>query len=173
MPRTGLSDRQRRFIEEYRGEGDGVRAARAAGYSGGNHALAVRAHQLLQNPEIRDAIDLRIRERALADAQAREKRLAELAATPAAPMSRSVRRLALLHELAEDRNLPAIDRVRAMKLAAEIDGDIGRGRLDPSALPPDPRQLEIPGTEGPPEPMLNGRGPDGLGANGGTDAQEP
>lgn len=52
---AGLTPKQRRFLQEYRGEGDGARAARAAGYSSKRANTAAWA--ILNNPKVREAIN--------------------------------------------------------------------------------------------------------------------
>ena len=54
-----LTDKQRRFVEAYRG--NAKEAARAAGYKGGENALAVRGHRLLRTPAVAAAIRERSR----------------------------------------------------------------------------------------------------------------
>ena len=53
-----LTEKQRKFIAAY--NGNGVEAARAAGYDGDYNALGVTANRLLKNAKIRAAIDQRI-----------------------------------------------------------------------------------------------------------------
>jgi phage terminase small subunit len=62
-----LKPRQRLFVEYYLGESqfNGTDAARKAGYSGGDAALAVRASELLRIRKVRDVIDSRISEAAM------------------------------------------------------------------------------------------------------------
>lgn len=132
----GLTERQRAFVREYQGEGDGVRAARAAGYAGNDRTLAVQAAKNLRHEGVRAA--LADRDRAAAAARA------EATAALATGWTTTAR-LGALRELAEHPATPPRDRIRAIALASEITGDLGRGRLDP---PPPPPSAGAP----PPEP---------------------
>lgn len=58
--RLGLSERQARFVEAY--DGNGVAAARAAGYHGSRQTLARRAAELMKKVEVLLALDRRERE---------------------------------------------------------------------------------------------------------------
>ncbi|MBD2106717.1 terminase small subunit [Nodosilinea sp. FACHB-13] len=51
-PPTKLTDKQRRFCEEYLVDFNATAAYGRAGYSGSVQAMAVSAHQLLRNPKI-------------------------------------------------------------------------------------------------------------------------
>jgi phage terminase small subunit len=53
-----LTDRQRRFVEEYVAGGNGAKAAKAAGYKDGP-GIYETASTLLRKPEIREAVDAR------------------------------------------------------------------------------------------------------------------
>lgn len=57
---SGLTQKQKKFIEFY--EGNGTKAARQAGYTGDDNTLAQTAFDLLRNPKIKEAIDLRLDE---------------------------------------------------------------------------------------------------------------
>ena len=58
-----LTERQRRFIEEYMACGNGTEACRRAGYSQNNEVvLRVQAHENLAKPNIKAEIDRRRRE---------------------------------------------------------------------------------------------------------------
>lgn len=54
----GLTEKQRRFVEAYTGpaQGNATAAARAAGYSGDDRALAVRGAETVRNRKVADAI---------------------------------------------------------------------------------------------------------------------
>lgn len=52
-----LTERQRRFVEAYRG--NGLEAARAAGYGGSAATLKVRASKLLKHPDVVAALEER------------------------------------------------------------------------------------------------------------------
>lgn len=59
MAKKRRNGRHEAFGREYRGPGDGARAAKAAGYRGGEASLRVTASRLLQRDAIRDAIRAR------------------------------------------------------------------------------------------------------------------
>lgn len=68
-----LTTRQRKFVEIY--SGNGVQAARDAGYQGSDATLAQTAYELLRNPDIKSSIENRTkRELApkIADREARQ-----------------------------------------------------------------------------------------------------
>jgi hypothetical protein len=52
----GLSERQKRFVAAWQGQGSGVDAARAAGYKGDSKTLKVRASKLLTDPAVKRAL---------------------------------------------------------------------------------------------------------------------
>lgn len=54
-----LTEKQRRFVEAYRGHGSGLDAARAAGYGGDDASLKVAASRLLSHPDVRAALEER------------------------------------------------------------------------------------------------------------------
>jgi len=94
-----LTWKQQRFVEAY--AGDGIRAARKAGYKGDSNTLAVRASQLLKMSKIKEAIEAR-------NTEATRKRIADR------------------EELQEgwtkifrDENVPLKDRMRAGELLAK------------------------------------------------------
>ncbi len=96
---TRLTWKQQRFVEAY--AGDGVKAAKEAGYKGDRNTLAVRASQLLRMPKIKEAIEVR-------NTEATRKRIADR------------------EELQEgwtkifrDENVPLKDRMRAGELLAK------------------------------------------------------
>jgi phage terminase small subunit len=62
MTPDGLNLRQTLFVEAYLGDarGNGVAAARLAGYSGSANILAQTAHQLLAHPEVSSRIRARV-----------------------------------------------------------------------------------------------------------------
>lgn len=62
------ADRQRRFVEEYCVDFNGAAAAERAGYS--KRRARQTAYDLLQKPEIREAIDTRMRELSMSAAEA-------------------------------------------------------------------------------------------------------
>lgn len=58
---SGLTEKQRRFVEAYMGQaaGNGTEAARLAGYKGSDSTLGAVAHENLRKPKIAAAIDER------------------------------------------------------------------------------------------------------------------
>lgn len=54
----GLTPKQQKFVNAYNGEakGNATKAARLAGYRGGENAMAVTGHRLMETPKIRDQI---------------------------------------------------------------------------------------------------------------------
>ena len=67
---SGLTDKQRRFVEEYCVDCNGAGAARRAGYSGDNGTLASVAYGLLRKPHVHAAIEERLGELAMTSAEA-------------------------------------------------------------------------------------------------------
>lgn len=59
---TTLKERHRKFVEAFMGvaAGNGVEAARIAGYRGDNKALATRAAELTHRPDIQAAMQKRV-----------------------------------------------------------------------------------------------------------------
>jgi phage terminase small subunit len=62
----GLTAKQRLFVESYLQNSNGTEAARLAGYSGNDDALAVRASRLLKNPKIHELISQRVEKEIIA-----------------------------------------------------------------------------------------------------------
>src|SRR5690348_7827166 len=93
----GMTERQRKFVAEYRGEGDAKRAARAAGYTGTDNALGVTASRLMKHSAVRAALEAKF---------AKAKRARQAAAKKGPRGRRSIgsttRRLELLMEIGED-----------------------------------------------------------------------
>ena len=54
-----LSERERRFVEAYMSTGNGLHAAKAAGYKGSNASLAVTAARALRRANVQAALTLR------------------------------------------------------------------------------------------------------------------
>jgi len=100
---TGLTERQRRFVEAYTGEaqGNASKAAKLAGYP---HA-DVQGTRMLGNVRIRAAIE-----------QARAPR------TESAILTRAERQ-ELLTQFANDRNVKPTDRIRAVEILGKMHGD--------------------------------------------------
>lgn len=110
-----LTDRQRAFVGAYKGPGSGAHAARVAGYAGTDDSLRQRASKLLKHPGVSAAIKAR-----------RTEAIEEAGATDSAmPLSW---KLALLKSIAEDDQEKASDRIRAIELAAKLDGDMVAAR---------------------------------------------
>ncbi|WP_165358822.1 terminase small subunit [Spirosoma sordidisoli] len=64
----GLTDKQRRFVEEYVKDQNGARAARVAGYS--EHSDDEIAYENLRKPQIRGAIDAYLNAKSMSAAEA-------------------------------------------------------------------------------------------------------
>jgi len=56
---AGFTVKQRAFVEAY--AGNGTEACRIAGYEGSDNVLGVAAYDLLKNPKILEAIELRLK----------------------------------------------------------------------------------------------------------------
>lgn len=139
MPRTvGLTERMRKFVAEYRGEGDGARAARAAGYAGSDKAISVQVARLLKDPRIAEELERKRRE-------VEERRLERAAGWTTTERLAELREIGECRERGEDGEwlVSPLDRIRAIRLASEITGDIGRNRLDP----PGPASSPAPATD--------------------------
>lgn len=67
-----LNPKQQAFVDAY--AGDGVDAARKAGYSGTPQVLAITASKLLRVPKVRDAVEARRAKKANAAIATREER---------------------------------------------------------------------------------------------------
>lgn len=132
MARTlGLTELQRKFVAEYRGRGDGLRAAKAAGFKGADTTTKVTASRLLKHPGVKAALEAKFAE----IRKARETE-AKKGGRSRRSIGSTTRRLELLMQIAEDpRNDPRA-RTSAIKVAAEIAGEIGRHRFDPPATAP-------------------------------------
>lgn len=127
MRTTGLTELQRAFVAEYRGEGDGARAARAAGYQGDDKTVSVAVARLLKHPLVLEALEARRAERA-AQAAAQPPETTRTTGT-------ATERLELLMALARDPQVHPRDRVKAIATAAQLAGELGRGRYDLPAAP--------------------------------------
>ncbi len=92
---TELTYLQKRFVEYYAGQG--VEAARKAGYSGNSKTLGVMACNLLQKPKIQKALKER-------DRNARRRRIYDRESI-----------LKAFSEIARDETAPAQDRLRALE----------------------------------------------------------
>lgn len=62
---AALSNKQKKFVNEYLIDFNGTRAAERAGYSGDDNTLAVTAHNLLRNPKITEIVSQRLQESAM------------------------------------------------------------------------------------------------------------
>ncbi len=94
--------------------GAGWRAAKAAGYAGDEKTLAVRASKLMRDRRVKARI-----------AQLRAEG-AEIAEREGVAVMKLARKLEILAKIAEDGEAKDADRVRAIELAARLDGDWGR-----------------------------------------------
>jgi hypothetical protein len=150
-----LNARQRAFADAWAGIGTGVAAAREAGYTGDGRALKVTASKLLRHPGVRARIAARLGDGVL------EQATVEAPATT--PARRSVppgglvkgrgrgtatERVELLMGIARDKKLTPKERIAAVLAAAELEGERGRGRIDPPraapVLPPMPSDRDDP-----------------------------
>lgn len=132
---TTLTERQRKFVAEYRGQGDGLRAARAAGFKGDDATVRVSASRLMKHAGVKAAIEAKRARRRKPSASSGAvgthawglEQLADVVANPAQP--------------------GAFAKIRAVELALRLTGEIGRGRYEP------PRGDSATGD---PEPELEG-----------------
>ena len=107
-----MTPKQERFVQEYCANGgNGVEAARAAGYGGDYNALGVMAHENLRKPKIQSAIETfkaKTAERCAVTVESLTKQLQEIAdnakdTQPGAAVS-ALNPVAKMHGLlAEDR----------------------------------------------------------------------
>lgn len=132
-----LTAKARAFADAYQGPGTGSAAARAAGYSGGDHALRVRASELLKDDRVRQHITKRLGPGAL------EQPTTTGGVKPPPPVTGVLRkgvgrgtateRIEILMSLARKKRLSPEDRIRvsAVLAAAELEGEVrtaGPGR---------------------------------------------
>jgi hypothetical protein len=115
----------RAFADAWAGSGTGTAAARAAGYQGTDATVQVRASQLLRHPGVRARIEARLGAAALA---APEVPLPSVEAPgPALVKGRgrgtATERVELLMAMARDKKAPVRERVQAIGLAAELEGE--------------------------------------------------
>lgn len=120
-----LLPRHRRFVELYLGgdpvhpeaDGNGVVAARLAGYQGDPVTLAVQAYRLRNKPKVREAIEARMEGDGLVMNRQRRLRLISAIADGKA--------------LEEGGDKPDIDaRLRALKLLCDLSGDAPSQKLE-------------------------------------------
>lgn len=103
-----LNLKQLQFVEAYCGKanGNGMLAAKLAGYNGSTKALEVQGHRLIRNVTIRSAIDAiykeSFREPLIATRKERQK---------------------LLSEFLRDGELPAYMRMKAIEMLGKMQGD--------------------------------------------------
>lgn len=133
MARTlGLTERQRRFVGEYRGDGDGVRAARAAGFGGDSRSLAAIASRLLKHEGVRDALRAKAKEQT----SARVKAAGGKGAKPGTQAWGLQRLVDIADRAKRDGNLFA-ERL-AVNDVLKLTGELGRDRLEPPEDKPQP-----------------------------------
>lgn len=107
-----LTAKQQKFVAAY--TGNGTEAARLAGYSGDDNALAVAASNLLKDPKIRSAIEAR------PDRQAQAKKdAAEAKALIATRAERQEFWSRLMNDVAEDPHV----RLKASELLGKSEAD--------------------------------------------------
>lgn len=104
----------------YAGRGSGVEAARAAGYTGAPSTIRKTAWSLLQDPRVVEAIE------------GRGVRIERGRVEPVPRVLARVdfERIAILMTIARDESAAAADRIRAIRAAARLAGD-----LDPRRAP--------------------------------------
>jgi phage terminase small subunit len=98
-----LNPREQKFVHVY--EGNGVEAARTAGYAGGNVSLAAQACRMMRKPEIRRAVALRIESAVERFILTREERQE------------------LWSAIAIDTTIDASDRLKALELLGKSQAD--------------------------------------------------
>jgi phage terminase small subunit len=98
-----LNPREQKFVHVY--DGNGVEAARSAGYLGNNHVLAVQGSKLMRKPEIRRAVALRIEASVERFILTREERQEQWSL------------------MAIDEQLDAADRLKALELLGKSQAD--------------------------------------------------
>lgn len=114
-----VNTRAIRFAEVY--DGNGVQAARAAGYKGSDAVLATTAGRLLRNPEVLERISKRETKRITGKILTREERQA------------------FWSTVANDENADMGDRLRASELLGKSQADfIERTRLEGAGGTPAP-----------------------------------
>lgn len=150
MRTLGLTERQRHFVAQYRGDGDGSRAAKAAGYKGTPGSIAVQASRLMAHPGVKAALEEKF-------AKARQASAAASKKGGRKSIGSTTRRLELLMAIAEDTTIAPRDRTTAIKIAAEIAGEVGRHRFDPPAKSPSIAEADEP--DPPPASTPTGKGP--------------
>lgn len=124
-----LTAKARAFADAWGGPGTGADAARAAGYSGAADVLRVRASELLKDSRIRARITERLGPTALEQPEASAGRVK---APP--PIIGALRkgkgrgtqteRIELAMALARDRKIDPKARIAALRLGAELEGEL-------------------------------------------------
>lgn len=153
-----LNRRQRAFADAYAGPGTGSAAAREAGYTGSSRVLEVTASKLLRHPGVRARIEARLGAEAVEPAPA-PKPVAPKGLRKGVGRGTATERVEILMRLARDGKLTAKERIAAVLAAAELEGERGRGRLEPlrPVLPPLPADETPPASsreKGPPKLAL-------------------
>jgi phage terminase small subunit len=102
-----LTEKQRRFVEAYVGEaqGNATRAAKLAGYSGKDDALAVRGAEVVRNRKVQLAIE-----------EARASVTSEAIAT-------REERQTFLTRTMRDEGIEPKDRIKACEVLGKMQGD--------------------------------------------------
>jgi hypothetical protein len=124
-----LTAKARAFADAYNGPGSGSAAARAAGYSGGDHALRVRASELLKDARVRQHITKRLGPGAL-----EQPEVGGAGVTPPPPVTGVLRkgvgrgtateRIELAMAIARSKDLDPKARIQALRLGAELEGEL-------------------------------------------------
>jgi len=101
-----LTERQKRFVDAYRGHGSGLAAARAAGYQGSIETLRVRASKLLRQPEVAEAL--------------RDRQASAPAIEPGPDLATDREQQIILTVIARDESAEPKDRIRAIAQLARM-----------------------------------------------------
>lgn len=131
-----LTAKARVFADSWSGPGTGAEAARAAGYSGTADALRVRASELLKDSRVRQRITERLGPAALEQPEAR---LDAGRLKPPPPVTSPLRkgkgrgtpteRIELAMALARDAGIDPKARIAALRLGAELEGELRTATL--------------------------------------------
>lgn len=167
-----LNERMRAFADAWNGDGTGAAAARAAGYAGDDATLRPIASKLLRDSRVRARIVERLGPSVLAPPSPPSDDELDVdvgddppeatptdepdGLQPGAGRGTATERVVLLMEMARDKSISARERVQALALAAELEGERRVGTVrprrdrptapllptvpDPTPPPTDPRQ---------------------------------
>lgn len=168
-----LTPKARAFADAYAGPGTGAGAARAAGYAGSDNTLKVTAAQQIKDPRVIDRIIKRVGAEQwgawFATVPEREP-APPRPPKPTGPLVKgkgrgtSTERIELAMGMGRDKKLEPKERLAALRLAAELEGELrsgGAGRRvilpptsSPVAPPPAPNE---PASPAPPKVRAPGK----------------